>query len=827
VIMRYTATLIVFIFSIGLVTANDEDDKIRKREKQAHRVEQSPEIDGSIEDDAWQQNEKKVKFTQFRPHNGKISDFETSVQIVYTDKAIFVAARLYDPSPEQILREFGKRDESGRNADSFGLILDPYNSGMNAFTFFVSAAGVQSDFFISGNQWDSHWDAVWNSAVKIDEHGWTVEFEIPYYAFRFPRQEVQHWAVNFYRGVKRNQEESYWNHVDNSIQGFVNQAGILTGIENIEPPLRLSFSPYVTGAYNNNAVVKKSSFSFTGGMDLKYGINESYTLDMSLIPDFSQVQSDNVVLNLSAYEVRFNENRQFFTEGTELFNKGNLFYSRRVGSTFGKIEYDDEKEEVVSSPSSANLLNAVKVSGRNKKGLGLGFFNAITDRTHAKVENLESGEIREVQVDPLTNFNVLVVDQNLKYNSNINFTNTNVSRTNGGKDANVSGLSVALHDKSLTYRVETFGSYSVVNYKDDDGTFKSVPGFKYSIDLDKVSGKWQYGLTRMVESKTFQVNDLGYLQAANEVSHAGYFRYNLLKPYRMFNRFNSSVSFFHDRLYDPGVFSRLNVSMHSYAQFKNFWGLGLNYSTNPVTGSDYFEPRNEGYYFSIAPSNSYSMSLESDGRKSLKGNLYTGRSVRSAWDQNSDWVGVFLRYRVNNKLSFNVEVNTQDTQANRGYVTTQTDDTNVIKDIVFGERDIKTATNVAGINYTFNNKMGLNLRVRHYWSKVKYDGFYRLEEDGSLEQSDYSGLSADGQPEHDTNFNALNLDFVYFLQVAPGSFVNLVWKDAISSMTNDAHLNYTQSYRQATDAPQINNVSLRFTYFLDYLTMKKAVSGKI
>ena len=186
-----------------------------------------------------------------------------------------------------------------------------------------------------------------------------------------------------------------------------------------------------------------------------------------------------------------------------------------------------------------------------------------------------------------------------------------------------------------------------------------------------------------------------------------------------------------------------------------------------------------------------------------------------------------MRYRVNDKLSFNVEVNTEDTKGSRGYVTSQVNDNNELQQIVFGERDIRSATNIAGLNYTFNNRMGMNLRVRHYWSRVKYDEFYKLEQDGTLQTSDYSGLTTDGTPEHDTNFNALNLDFVYFLQVAPGSFLNLVWKDAISSLTKDAELNYVQSYRQATEAPQINNVSLRFTYFIDYLTLKKTFIGKI
>src|SRR4026208_764627 len=174
--MQRNAIILLLIFSVSAVYAGEGDSKKGRREKEAIRVEESPVIDGSIDEEIWQHGKEKVKFVQYQPHNGKASEFETSVQIAYSDKAIYVAARMYDPSPDKILREFGKRDDSGRNADSFGFILDPYNGGMNAFTFFVTAAGVQSDHFISGgNNWDSHWDAVWNSAVKIDESGWSVE----------------------------------------------------------------------------------------------------------------------------------------------------------------------------------------------------------------------------------------------------------------------------------------------------------------------------------------------------------------------------------------------------------------------------------------------------------------------------------------------------------------------------------------------------------------------------------------------------------------------------------------------------------------------------
>lgn len=813
------------LFSVLCFSAFSQSDKpSSKRVQKAIRVDHAPEIDGVLDENLWNTKTERQTFTQFEPANGSPSEFETTVQIIYTDKALYIAARLFDPDPEKILHEFGRRDEMGRNADWFGIVLDPYNSGISAFTFFVSAAGVQGDFYLTGNFWDSNWDAVWNSAVGRNEDGWIVEMEIPYYAIRFPRVDVQEWGVNFFRSVKRNQEESYWNHIDNSIQGIVNQSGVLLGIEKIEPPLRLSFSPYVTTIYNHAEESGDADFSLTGGMDVKYGINESYTLDMSLVPDFSQVQSDNVVLNLSAFEVRFSENRQFFTEGTELFNKGNLFYSRRVGATFGSVEYDEEKEEIVSRPTSANLLNATKISGRNKKGLGLGFFNAVTNKTQARVRHKEFGTERAVEVDPVTNFNVVVVDQNLRNNSNINFTNASVLRANGGRDANVSGASLLLNDRSLRYRVRMFGSLSNIARRNPTDTDGNDTGYKYSLEAAKVSGTWQYGLVRSVETKNYQINDLGYLRAPNEVSHSAWMRYSLFKPKGVFNRFNTYLSFFHDQLFSPRKFSKLDINASSYAQFRNFWAVSVRYGFRPVESYDYFEPRNEGYFVTLPTSTSYSMSLESDSRKPLKGNFYGGRWTREKWDQESGWLGLYLRYRVSNKLSLNVEVNGEKTLGSRGYVTNHAGVGPGEEDVIFGERNIRTATNIAGINYTFNNKMGLNLRLRHYWSKVKYNTFYKLGKGGDLRESDYSGIDELGERLHDTNFNAVNVDLVYFLQVAPGSFFNLVWKDAIQSLTNQATLDYFSSYRQAMQAPQTNNVSIRFTYFLDYLSLKKSVT---
>jgi hypothetical protein len=188
------------------------------------------------------------------------------------------------------------------------------------------------------------------------------------------------------RFFRRNNESSYWNPVDPKENGFVNQFGEFKDLKNIMPPLRLSFSPYVTTGIRSTPQYPtgfRSEWLRNGGMDVKWGINESFTVDATLIPDFGQVVSDNVVNNLTPYEVRFTENRQFFTEGTEIFNKAGLFYSRRVGAT--PTKYNSVRNfvashpdwEIIKNPSITQLINATKFSGRTQKKLGIGIFNAV------------------------------------------------------------------------------------------------------------------------------------------------------------------------------------------------------------------------------------------------------------------------------------------------------------------------------------------------------------------------------------------------------------------------------------------------------------------
>jgi len=180
-----------------------------------------------------------------------------------------------------------------------------------------------------------------------------------------------------------------WQFIDFKLNNsFLTCMAKLNNVSGIKPPLRLSVSPYASTYalhYSDPDAGTSTGFSYNAGLDLKYGINEAFTLDMLLIPDFGQVRSDDQVLNLSPFEVQFSENRQFFTEGVSLFSKAGIFYSRRVGGR--PVAYYDAEDDLGTNetmednPQSAQLLNATKISGRTEGGLGIGFFNAVSKKT--------------------------------------------------------------------------------------------------------------------------------------------------------------------------------------------------------------------------------------------------------------------------------------------------------------------------------------------------------------------------------------------------------------------------------------------------------------
>lgn len=794
-----------------------------KKEVRAAAVSQAPVIDGVLDDEAWLNALPAGDFIQNRPAPGQSANARTEVRILYDDTGIYVGAMMYDDAPSGIQKELSERDNLA-NTDWFGVIIDAYRDGINGFGFIVSAANVQFDTKYSTFGEDEGWDAVWQSKVNINSQGWVAEIMIPYSALRFPETEEQIWHLNLVRSVALTQEKSFWSEVNPQVNGFLNQAGYLTGLKNISSPIRLQATPFIAvyGQQHHDAsaeTVNTYGRSLSGGMDIKWGLSDAFTLDMTLIPDFGEAQSDNQVLNLSPFEVRFDENRPFFTEGTELFSKGGLFYSRRIGGrpiNYYTISDEYAEEDILSNPSQTQLYNATKVSGRTAKGLGIGFFNATSGRTYARVRDSELGE-RSILTDPLTNYNVLVLDQNLPNNSYATLINTTVLREGDAYDANVTGTDFLLRNKANTYSI---GGRAAISQKYYPG--QTDLGHTTSLNLRKTSGKIQAGLNYSEESDTYDPNDLGFLFNNNERNFSGFIEYNQFEAFSRFNRGGVGLFANYNRLYQPSVYTGWGFNIWAYAESKSFWNYEVWFNLSPSREYDYFEARENGRVWNLPASGSAGFWMGSDRRKRLRISVNSDYWAATENNWNNLSGGIDLRLRVSDRLNFNLGVEQNLSHNDAGYVNEQeieeidptSGQTIIRKDIFFGRRNRKTVETSFRANYTFNANMTLGFRMRHYWSNVAYQRFHQLNKDGKLIDTNYQG-------EHDNDFDAFNIDLVYRWRFAPGSDIFVVWKNSLFSESAEIAPDYFRNLDGLFQSPQDNSVSIKVIYFLDYASLTR------
>lgn len=785
-----------------------------KRTLQATRIQEKMTIDGDLNEPAWAAASVASDFVFLWPTPGKPATQRTEVRIIYDNASMYVGVKCLDTHPDSIFHRLSKRDEL-ENTDAFSIIIDAYRDGQNAIKFGVTPDNVQFDSKYSlananpdngdPDGEDSGWDAVWNSAAHITPEGWVAEIEIPYSALRFPKKDIQEWGMNLYRTVKRRNETDSWNEVKAEINGSLNQMGILQGVSNIKAPLRLSATPFVATYANNvynlpTAPHSGWAYPYAYGMDIKYGINEAFTLDATVIPDFGQVRTDNFVLNLSPFEVRFNENRAFFTEGTELFNKGGLFYSRRVGA-------------------NQKLLNATKISGRTQKGLGVGLFNAVESAEYETTNDGENGNVRE-QVAPLTNKNIIVFDQNLKNNSSLTLINTNVMRSGSGTDANVTGLLFSLKNKAQSYTTSGKLVYSTRQHETE-----AENGFTAYVDVSKTSGNLQWGSNINIESDQYNPNDLGLLYSPNEMAHVAWINYSRYKPWWKLNNFWSSAWMYNGGLYKPfGEWTQTSFGFNFGGNTKSFHNFGMNLNTSPWGERDYFEPRTFDFehYYQIPAGTGLWMWYNSDNRKKLI--FYANVGGRKFIQDNRYYSEIYagFRWRASNKLTIGIGYGSEIGNNEIGGLWSDEIYSEAIgydgTSIIMGRRDVTGFNNDVNVNYAFSNKLNVALYSRHYWKKSEYTRFYTLNNSGNLTNTTYTGTSASGEPLNDIAANFFNIDFVVTWRFAPGSDVLLVYKNFIGDQKGGYNVrhNYLYNAGHLMDFQGSNSLSLKVLYFLDY-----------
>lgn len=788
-------------------------------------------IDGELSEEQWKDAQLIEGFVVSYPNFGEESEFASKVRVLYDNEAVYIGGILHDNVPDSVSYSLSQRDDPG-NADWFGVSIDPYGNNVTAFTFMVTSAGVELDALEYPEGPDFTWNAVWRSATKRRKDGWSVEMRIPFSAIRFPNQNIQQWNVNFARQVRRNRELSFWNPVDPAVFGEITQSGVAKGIKNIDSPLRLSLTPYVTG-YLQNAYDEKLNKQVwknrvTGGVDLKYGINDAFTLDMTLVPDFGQTTSDKQVLNLGPFEVRYNENRPFFLEGMDLFGIGGVFYSRRIGGTpynYSKPYYAaSADEEVVANPLESPLINAMKVSGRTKNGLGIGVFNAVEGRASAIIAD-SLGNEREIETNPMTNYNVLVLSQNLKNNSSVSFVNTHVFREGQNADANVSVLESSLFSNDKDYKLTTSVKFSSV-FRDDE----PVLGHDFYTSLSKVSGNWGYTLAYGERSDTYDPNDLGFIYNNNDRSYSLAFRFNDYTPGKHFLRRWSNVNLSYSELYKPQLFSYLTMSWSAAGTMKNFLTWGVNGYLNPIGGVNHFESRVFGKEIYNQPNVGFGAFYSSDYSKVFALDFRPGIRFYAGTQRQEYSMNISPRVRASDRLFFVWGTSFQFLNDDFGYVSKIEDyaDYSLYEnDIILGVRDRSIVENSLSMEFIFTKRMGIDLRLRHYWQQVRYDYFIKLLDDAETELSGYMPVDDNGNSRHNTSYNAFTLDVNYRWVFIPGSELRIVYKNNIFNSKAELDPSYFGTFNTLFDQPQINSVSMKLLVYVDAIYFRRKNRSKI
>ena len=782
---------IVWVFMVIFFLVQFPGDiKAENEKKSDHRTATAirihstpPQLDGVLDDDIWKTAPLHEGFRQQDPDEGKPSTERTTFQIAYDDEAIYFAVMCYDKEPEKIFSRLVRRDNYV-TFDRLDVTLDPHYSRQNAFWFTVYPSGSITDGVVSGNGWyDSTWNGVWDVKTKIHENGWAAEYKIPYHVLRFAPKQKYLWGLQVSRSISRKKEYALWRFIKKDEPGWVSRFGDLTGIENIHPPHHLELIPYTMGRTTLNS--KTDLWGNVGG-DVRYGITSGITLNATVNPDFGQVEADPASLNLSAYEEYFEERRPFFVEGASIFgsNDYNFFYSRRIGRRPGHFDIPDGVQEL-SRPEATTILGSAKIVGRTQSKTSFGIMEALTLPEYAQIQ--EADESSEFLVEPLTNYFVGRVKQDILGNSYIGLITTAVNRQNSNA-AYVGGL-----DWDLKFAKERYQITGTLAASQAGKIDERKSGYLAHIEVDKRGGWMRFDTDFRVLSPDLEINDLGYRRRADMVEWNYDFTVRKAKPFSIFRRVVFGLYGWRTWNYDGVSISRYS-EIWTDGRLKNYWDYDLWVGRNLEAFSDDDTMRG-GTLIKSPPGWWIFTRLSTDSRKMVQLHL----NPVFAWSDDRRSYDYDLRLRLRIRLALNIEVSlgpsysygVQDAQ----WVDLVEEDINghTRKHYVYGELEKRTLDLTTRANISFTPTLSLQFYVQPFITIGDYANFKELVEPKSYQFKPYP-LNEN----RDFHRRSLRGNTVLRWEFQPGSTLFLVWtqsREAALESVRESDLDFRPLHR--------------------------------
>lgn len=804
-----------------------------------------PSIDGLLNDPIWDLVDWAGDYIENRPDENTPPSFQTKFKIVYDSKYLYIGVRCLDNEPESIVQRMSRRD--GFDGDWIEFNIDSYHDKRTAFSFNVTAAGVKGDELVSenGNNWDDSWNPIWYTKTNIDEQGWTAEFKIPFSQIKFGKEENQVWGLQSTRRFFREEERSLWQRVPLDAPGWVSEFGELHGLKNIEPQKQLEIQPYTVASGETYEAEEGNPFR-TGeetdinfGLDAKIGITNDLTLDLTVNPDFGQVEADPSAIALDGFQIFFREQRPFFVENNNIFDfnlsqsqagntfgSDNVFYSRRIGRSPQGFP-DTTDGEFVDQPENTQIIGASKFSGKTKDGWAIGVLESVTARKYATIDN--NGERRREIVEPLTNYFVgrLQKDFNDR-NSYIGGIFTAVNRDaltqnvdflhrqayTGGFDfkhqwnnrdwyvggnmnwSHVRGSEEAIQNtqESITHLFQRVDSDHV---EVDEGR-TSLSGTGGNLQIGKVGdGHFMFESGGTWRSPELEMNDIGFQRQSDDIRHYTWIGYRTLKPDSTFRRVG--INYNHWSAWDfGGNHNELRFNTNSWQNWANNWfsNLGVNYA--PIQYSNF--ALRGGPRLRRSQEISFWNSMGTDGRKKLRFNVF--HNGRKAFDNSLSRyriragfryqpmdalrISVFPEYSINNdKLQY---IDNIDTSNGIRYLN--------------GEIEQRTLSMSIRLNYNINPNLTVQYWGQPFISRGRYSNFKHVTNATAREFTDRflqydpnqvsfldDTYSVDDDMDGETDFSFDNPDFAFVQfrsnlvvrwEYIPGSEIFLVWSQDVS-----------------------------------------------